>query len=568
MHTALRIPEVLRYICEYADEDSLIAMAQTARVLHEPAVEMVWYHLPNLVPLFQCFPEDTWVLEDERSFVSPAFFVSSSANAHFKRTRLVEQVFTRVVTPKDWTAVLRYASLVRHLGAEESGYTWTVSETAWTTICSLRPTQILFPHLRSISWYAPELLPGEHLPSLLTCVGRNLVEIELETYSPWHDDRRTLEASFGIIAERFPVLQRFHIGENTSTFGECDTPELVNAVSALACGFTSLVSFSSTYLLLTPAALLSLIQAKTLRCLDVHLPNDMTWLSERLSSCYDATVTLQLEEVGLHSTPEAYIAFSKVVALPHATGLNLLLYNPPPYPLLEDVFSSIRRQCSPDALRTLTVHDIGEDFDSLRNADILLPHHLRPLLAFKRLKFLQLDLFFRYALDDTFCVDMARAWPCMVYLYIDCSLPGDVLPSVRVLPLFAAHFPKLEHLKLVFDATCWDDEALFNADHTQGDIYGPLANRASTSPLFRLWTGPSPVLGPRFVAAFLARIFPNLKVIKNSGRGSKWEEVEQLLPLFQSARLDGRLRMAQELAENLNESQTVPAGDQALGFNR
>lgn len=64
MHTAFRILEVLRYICEYADDSTLLAMAQTARVLHQPAVEMIWHELPSLVYLFMCFPEDTWTLED------------------------------------------------------------------------------------------------------------------------------------------------------------------------------------------------------------------------------------------------------------------------------------------------------------------------------------------------------------------------------------------------------------------------------------------------------------------------------------------------------------------------
>lgn len=65
MHIALRISEVLRYICEYADDRTLLAMAQTARVLHQPAVEMIWHELPSLVYLFMCFPEDTWTLEDD-----------------------------------------------------------------------------------------------------------------------------------------------------------------------------------------------------------------------------------------------------------------------------------------------------------------------------------------------------------------------------------------------------------------------------------------------------------------------------------------------------------------------
>lgn len=65
MHPALRILEVMRRICQYADNSTLLAMARTARVLHQPAVEMIWHELQCLVNLFKCFPEDTWTFEDD-----------------------------------------------------------------------------------------------------------------------------------------------------------------------------------------------------------------------------------------------------------------------------------------------------------------------------------------------------------------------------------------------------------------------------------------------------------------------------------------------------------------------
>lgn len=91
MHTALRISEVLRYICDYVDDGTLLAMARTARVLHEPAIEMIWFELPSLVHLFKCFPEDTWALhhdEDDEYYVSTLFLLLFSVNAHVEHTRL------------------------------------------------------------------------------------------------------------------------------------------------------------------------------------------------------------------------------------------------------------------------------------------------------------------------------------------------------------------------------------------------------------------------------------------------------------------------------------------------
>lgn len=460
---------------------------------------------------------------------------------------------------------MRYASFVRHLGANKCSHTWNISANVWTTICSLRPTQILFPHLRSIIWYTPwQLLPGESLPSLLACVGTGLVKLDLGNHVYWPADRRTL-ANFSIITERFPALQVFSIGEEVDTLVSYDPPaDLGVVVSALACGFTSLVSFSSIDIPLTPIAILSLLQAKTLRCLNVHLPDDMTPLSERLAPhrLHNAPVTLQLEKVGLFSTTQAYVEFSKVIALPHATRFKLSLTDVMPSHLIPTVFNSIRRQCSPAALTTLSVSDAGGDGDILRTGEQLRPTHLRPLLELQRLEFLHVELWFRYALDDSFCAEMARAWPCMQYLYVWCDLPGEVLPSVRALPPFATYCPKLKHLGLVFDAMRWDNESAFNADHANAEIYGALADKASTSALSALSPRPSPMCGPQYMAAFLARVFPNLEKIDGAPRAvvngviweNRWEEVEPLLRLLKSAMQDERLRMAQELAEGAVET--------------
>lgn len=70
MHTTLLVTDVLEHICELADPVTLSVMAQTARVLHEPAIYVLWRVLPDLLPLLQCFPTDCWAFEGD-TFVSP-----------------------------------------------------------------------------------------------------------------------------------------------------------------------------------------------------------------------------------------------------------------------------------------------------------------------------------------------------------------------------------------------------------------------------------------------------------------------------------------------------------------
>lgn len=427
-------------------------------------------------------------------------------------------------------------------------------------MCSLRPTQILFPHLRSITRY-PELLSKELLPSLLTTVGTSLIILDLKLLSSGEDGQGTLQASFGVIAERFPALRNFYLGDYPCHYRPCVIPETANALSTMASGFTALVSFSSVDIAITQIAIDILLRLQTLRCLHVSLPDYVTRPSERIPPGYDAPPPAQLEEIKLyHLTTQAYLAFSQAVALPHTTKLVLSFSHGVPTHLITDLFSSIRIQCSPFSLTTIKIHG------GLQGP--LLPAHLRPLLELKHLELLHLKISCQYALDDSFCSEMAMAWPGLVYLQIGReTLPRyEVLPSVtvRALPSFAIHCPKLEHLGLVLHATLWENKlGAFNGEDIEAELCGgTLADRASTSALSTLWLGRSPVRGLEYTAAFLARLFPNLKKIDSRFIRDGWNEVSQLMDLFKLTRQDGRLRMIKVLAQGATvETQMVSSDD-------
>ncbi|OJT10640.1 hypothetical protein TRAPUB_12834 [Trametes pubescens] len=186
MHTtSLLIADVLEHICELADPVTLSVMAQTARVLHEPAIYVLWRVLPDLMPLLQCFPTDCWTIEGNT----------------FK--------FTRILRPKDWTSFLKYASLVRHLFqgklCEPSLFmrSWCADAAAWETMCCLRPAAILFPQLRSFRWREIQL-PNRCLPSFLICAGPHVSRVGLSDSFEHRAGNVTdeLRSSFDIMAER------------------------------------------------------------------------------------------------------------------------------------------------------------------------------------------------------------------------------------------------------------------------------------------------------------------------------------------------------------------------------
>lgn len=73
-------------------------------------------------------------------------------------------------------------------------------------MCSLRHTQILFPHLRSIKRY-PELLSKELLSSLLTTVGTSLVKLDLKLLFSGEDGQPELCKRASVPSQR--AFQRY-----------------------------------------------------------------------------------------------------------------------------------------------------------------------------------------------------------------------------------------------------------------------------------------------------------------------------------------------------------------------
>ena len=65
-HRALYIGEVYRNICRVANDSTLAVLARTCKYFHEPAVQMLWRDLPDLVPLVKLFPENVWIIENQK----------------------------------------------------------------------------------------------------------------------------------------------------------------------------------------------------------------------------------------------------------------------------------------------------------------------------------------------------------------------------------------------------------------------------------------------------------------------------------------------------------------------
>ena len=65
MHQALLIREILDDVCQHATNETLFSLAQSCKVLHDTAIQVLWSQLYNMYPLIKTLPEDSWIIDGE-----------------------------------------------------------------------------------------------------------------------------------------------------------------------------------------------------------------------------------------------------------------------------------------------------------------------------------------------------------------------------------------------------------------------------------------------------------------------------------------------------------------------
>ncbi|KAI0754857.1 hypothetical protein C8Q80DRAFT_394216 [Daedaleopsis nitida] len=151
-HRALHIVEIVRHVCQVADQNTLAVLARTCKLFYETALQTLWTGIPDLVPLIKCFPADAWVIENS------------------------EIRFSRLPMPEDWERFLRHARLV----------------------------QILV-----FSW-AMLRMEVPALPTVLSFVGHQLTKISINGWDQRHVPEQVLRCAITLIAPRSRQCRSFN----------------------------------------------------------------------------------------------------------------------------------------------------------------------------------------------------------------------------------------------------------------------------------------------------------------------------------------------------------------------
>ncbi|OSX56386.1 hypothetical protein POSPLADRAFT_1050615 [Postia placenta MAD-698-R-SB12] len=405
---------------------------------------------------------------------------------------------TRPLMASDLVAVEKYAPLVRHLGAEEQGslppstHTYrrdTVSPYAMSHLAECYPHPCLFPGIRRLDWrvvmraFSPTGVVGQH---------------------SWED----------MLVYVGPELRELCINDGAWT------PPTDYTLAALA-------------------ELLDTVGKQFIQELQLGLPDRWKPWARPVDGQPLLFSSLTTIEIAVASAL-SYISFARSVSLPQVKSATLCLTPYPSATQLDDLFSAIGQQFSPDRLVQLRITSLVPDPSvDVTLRPIVLSSHLRSLLPFRRMQQITIDADWECGYDDDDVLgEMAEAWPGLQRMLLVAR--GDL----HARSYARSHSPSRATLRsLIPFATCCKDlkflgiwlHADIRADHEaiEAAIAQASPNRPSP-PLEILKVMDSTIEGPpERIAHFLSTLFPSLPIILANGADEhveRWREVEKLLP--------------------------------------
>ncbi|KAJ7673723.1 hypothetical protein DFH06DRAFT_749359 [Mycena polygramma] len=482
MHQALWIVEIVEMICSELSAKgphlpsadarrALSSLARSAKVFHDPALDILWRHQNTIMNLIKCMPADLW------SFVE-------DGNEDEERTAAVH--LKRIIEPSDWERPLMYMHRVKSLSEETVFKTPELLETL--SVCL--PGAFLFPSLEILSWY-PNQVPStfHHIRWFLTPHIRELT-IGCHTLSQL--------SILSNLASLCPLVSDISIW--TELFAKVSLA--APAVSTFVLGLPQIKSLQ--------------VPSLDSRAL-LHLAHDAEparlYLAYALSPQTLTDLTPYLEAPGFHKLAKLTVRTMKcalrILDMMENSSLKTLEIMPtswdPTEVMSRDFYRSLRKHCSHSALRNISVEgQFGSDARPLSANETLVysvgRDALHPLFAFTQLVQVQLAHPVGFDLDDATVLEMARAWPHVEDLSLSARPHRHVASRVTLegIYAFAKHCPRLQSLAMTFDAS------------VVPKLRDNGRQRVTQKELYYLNVAGSPVTQPRRVAKFLSAIFPSL----------------------------------------------------------
>ncbi|KAF7290180.1 hypothetical protein MIND_01331400 [Mycena indigotica] len=511
MHAALRVPELLDFICEslhrplpplsevyeYQPGSELVRLACTCRAFYGSALRQLWRTVP-LSAVLRLWPDDAW---DTRSLGSPP-----------RMTMVLK--YARRLRDSDWDRIRAYEAHIRELIVVGSNPSLDV---VLPTLASHLPIT-MFRNLNTLVWDRN----ADYIDLFLrTSVSHIVVEAyKLGTRLPLLLERisdspcrlRSLTLTEG--ATRTPPSTSHSVFPNTPQVHHVFLEPISRFIITLTLCSAPLTNLHVPTLSMAGLSCLSRLASLHSLALDV-LPRALALDSS------EVWPFPELQELSITHEDTPLVA-RFLQRLRPGVPLRSFQVEFQPYPTADgqhDLFGALAACLGNATLEVLSlaVQDIYDE-DSIRLLDdpelyVLPAETLRLLLspAFKSLRHVTVAsaLGFGGDIDDDFLEDLARAWPAAETI----TLLGPAAVhrpacSLKSLASLQRECPALQALTLRFAVESVE-----------------LSVPAREHPLTRLDVQNSPFLvdnlKPRRVARYLAALFPHLRAIATAGEYSE-----------------------------------------------
>ncbi|KAJ8522446.1 hypothetical protein ONZ45_g949 [Pleurotus djamor] len=425
-HRALQIPELLSSICQYLSPKDTLANACVCKTWSNIALDALWRQVDDISILL--------------SLLAP---LEQKSSVHsFK--------FARAIEPADWTRFARYAFRVRSLiYAPESQRLKHLHRDAFHEVARSRISLDILPNLNTLEW--------DDMNDLTFCVlfmSKNVKRFRV--YLADDADSRLpngVAALFQNITTRMPNLEYLDISSQLAMSEiEPETIQLFQGLPKL-----KEVEFPLYYL--TPPVTKTLSQLKQLEMVGFQY-------DEERGSGAAADVNVPPAILDQGAFPALY-DFSTSMPFRHATKFftqpfppqNItLLFIDSADPELPTDFRNLLEaivKCCPLLDRLALNPCISTSTRPLTDERITYDI-LRPILSLPKLT--ALDINYHYPLDLKYedIEDMARKWPNLDTLMLNCDPAAlDHPPSLTLQALlpFAQYCPNIQRLGLYMNAT-------------------------------------------------------------------------------------------------------------------
>ncbi|KAG2146660.1 hypothetical protein DEU56DRAFT_785701 [Suillus clintonianus] len=483
---------------KHVSQATLAALARTCRTFHDVALDVLWQQFGTIARAIQCMPHDLWGGDSSRS---------QSGCIHLK--------LHRNLTKDDWNIFHKYALRIRHISLANQDIRRRktlmvdIDDELLVSLASMDPIQPLLPNLTYLEWLIYDEGDLRLISRIMT---KSLTSLFLEVWAI--SPLPSLQQFISSIAPACPSLRQLtvhsvalsnHLRDSVSQT-LCHLPHL----TTLHCGVLDAQVLDHL------SRLPSLVELKFALQPNIEFQNELPFQHLQVLGVHAQNITSAVDLVSRMRN--------------NLTNLSICSDDHTGTFVLAQLFRRLSTSVNHYSLRHLHIMVAERPphrmFDSI---PVMKLEELHPLLSFKRLTHVHLDVGCGISLDDVAALELAQAWPDIVHLvlnkFLDNPLPSSMTPIG--LMCFLKHCPNLTELTLEIDFSLVEEQ---DDQSWVGDV--------THQHLSTLDVTYSKIHDAAKVAAFLAGVIPRTAHIRYSWihalddqreYAEKWHEASKLL---------------------------------------